>query len=178
MAFKKILVALDRSDQSQAVFEQALELAKKEKGSLMLFHCLSWEKEGQMGPFIGIGTLADIGMYETVKQLRHESLQRDIEQVKNWLQTYSDQAMAEDIPIELDCKVGNSGSWICDLATNWQAELVVVGRRGREGLTEVLLGSVSNYVLHHAPCSVLVVQGAKLPQVELSKTASQQNLSS
>lgn len=144
----------------------------------MLFHCLSWEKEGQMGPFIGIGTLADIGMYETVKQLRHESLQRDIEQVRNWLKTYSDQAMAKGIPTELECKVGSSGSWICDLATNWQAELIVVGRRGREGLTEILLGSVSNYVLHHAPCSVLVVQGAKLPQVEPLAATSQQNLSS
>ncbi|MGC1393382.1 MAG: universal stress protein [Coleofasciculaceae cyanobacterium] len=36
--------------------------------------------------------------------------------------------------------------------------MVVVGRRGRTGLAEAFLGSVSNYVVHHAPCSVLVIQ--------------------
>ncbi|NEO28803.1 MAG: universal stress protein, partial [Kamptonema sp. SIO4C4] len=35
---------------------------------------------------------------------------------------------------------------------------VIIGRRGRVGLSEILLGSVSNYVLHHAPCAVMVVQ--------------------
>ncbi len=39
------------------------------------------------------------------------------------------------------------------------ADLIVVGRRGRSGLSELILGSASNYVLHHAPCSVLTLQG-------------------
>jgi phage terminase large subunit GpA-like protein len=37
----------------------------------------------------------------------------------------------------------------------------MVGHRGRTGLSEFLLGSVSNYVMHHAPCSVLVVNNPK-----------------
>ena len=38
----------------------------------------------------------------------------------------------------------------------------MVGSHGRTGIRELLLGSVSNYVLHHALCSVLVVQGSRL----------------
>jgi nucleotide-binding universal stress UspA family protein len=41
----------------------------------------------------------------------------------------------------------------------WHADLIVMGRRGVSGMHELFLGSVSNYVTHHAPCSVLVVQG-------------------
>ena len=38
-----------------------------------------------------------------------------------------------------------------------QADMVVVGRRGQNGLTRVLLGSVSNALLHHAHCPVAVI---------------------
>lgn len=41
----------------------------------------------------------------------------------------------------------------------WDADLIVVGSHGRKGLSEMLLGSVSNYVVHHAPCSVIIVHG-------------------
>ena len=46
---------------------------------------------------------------------------------------------------------------ICELAKFWNADLIIMGRRGRSGLAEVFLGSESNYVLHHAPCSVQIV---------------------
>jgi nucleotide-binding universal stress UspA family protein len=52
---------------------------------------------------------------------------------------------------------GNPGQTIKKIAQNWDADLIVMGSRGRTGLSELVLGSVSNYVMHHAPCSVLIV---------------------
>ena len=52
---------------------------------------------------------------------------------------------------------------------------MVIGRRGHKNISEMFLGSVSNYVMHHAPCSVLVVQGANAVEAveakEVNETA-------
>ena len=159
MAVQKILVAVDRSSLAPVVFEQALELADKGGSSLMVFHTLNWNPDQDTNPLLGIGTLADVDTYGTLERLRHESLCKDIEQVKTWLKAYAEQATAKNIRTEIDCKLGNPSSMICQAAQSWGADLIVLGRRGYNGLSEILLGSVSNYVIHHAPCSVLVVQG-------------------
>ncbi|MGK7876365.1 MAG: universal stress protein [Xenococcaceae cyanobacterium] len=177
MVFKKIMVALDRSPQAPVVFEQALELAKIKGGNLMVFHCLKWETSEPVRPFIGIGTLADVNMYGDLQKLRHESLQKDVEQVRGWLQNYCQQAASKGISGECDCRVGAPGSWICDRARNWGADLIVIGRRGHGGLSELLLGSVSNYVVHHASCSVLVVQGIEEPTIDMSTADTQEKIS-
>lgn len=54
---------------------------------------------------------------------------------------------------------GNPEQEIVEIARNWRADLIVVGSHGR-GFWGRLLGSVSDGVLHHAPCSVLVVRNA------------------
>lgn len=52
---------------------------------------------------------------------------------------------------------GSPEKCIVDLASEWNADLIVVGSHGR-GFWGRLLGSVSDGVIHHAPCSVLVVR--------------------
>ena len=47
---------------------------------------------------------------------------------------------------------------ICACAEDWRPDLVVVGSHGRKGLDRVLLGSVSEGVARHAPCSVEIVR--------------------
>ncbi len=47
---------------------------------------------------------------------------------------------------------------IIDTAQDWRADLIVVGSHGRRGLSRFLLGSVSQAVVAHAPCSVAVIR--------------------
>jgi nucleotide-binding universal stress UspA family protein len=166
VAFKKILVTLDRSSLSSEVFDRALALSRGQDSQLMIFHCLNWEAQAETNSFLGIGTLGDMGLSGTYQRLRHESLQKDIEQIQNWLQNYCQQAASQGIAAQSDCRIGVPGSSICDLARSWGADLIVLGRRGHRGLSELLLGSVSNYVVHRATCAVLVVQGVHPEEIE------------
>ena len=56
---------------------------------------------------------------------------------------------------------GHCGKEICELAANENAELIVTGAKGRSTIERTLLGSTSDYVAHHAPCSVLVARSAE-----------------
>jgi nucleotide-binding universal stress UspA family protein len=51
------------------------------------------------------------------------------------------------------------GREICESADAYGADMIVIGSHGSSHTGELLLGSVSQYVLHHASCPVLVVRG-------------------
>lgn len=53
---------------------------------------------------------------------------------------------------------GDAGRELCELAARLPASVLVVGSRGRGAIARALLGSVSSYVVGHAPCPVLVVR--------------------
>ena len=55
-------------------------------------------------------------------------------------------------------KEGDPKSRIIDLATEWRADLIVLGSHGRKGLKRFLIGSVSEGIARHANCSVEIVR--------------------
>lgn len=166
MMFKKILVALDRSEIGQHVFEEALGLAKLTQASLMLLHVLSPEEEGS--PYVPM--LSNLDYYPGLTSQSFELYQNQWDTFKNqgiqMLQSFCAQANTAGVTTEFTQNIGNPGRIICDLARNYDADLIVMGRRGRSGVMELFLGSVSNYVLHHAPCSVHVVHLSLTPKTD------------
>ena len=60
--------------------------------------------------------------------------------------------------ISAEILIGSPGKSIVDEAATWGADLIVMGSHGRGFWQRVYLGSVSNSVVHHAPCSVLIVR--------------------
>ena len=155
--FNKILAAVDRSDMSIKVFEQALSLAKITSANLMLLHILSQEEEGSPEALI----YQNIDYYPGWNEQSFKLYQEHWDKFKNeglqMLQSWSAQANTSGVNTEFTQNTGSPGRMICELATSWDADLIIMGRRGRSGLAEFFLGSVSNYVLHHAPCSVQIV---------------------
>lgn len=65
---------------------------------------------------------------------------------------------SKHLQVSVQVVQGDPRSKIVDSAAKWKADLIVVGSHGRKGLERFLMGSVSEAVVHHAPCSVLVVR--------------------
>lgn len=156
--FHRVLVAMDTSAISDDVFNEALFIAKTNNANLMLVHVLSNEEVGRTNMPI----LPTLEYYPPAIERNLELYQEQIEaceqQGLELLRSHTQVATTAGVSTEFTQSYGNPGRIICDLARNWEADLIVMGRRGRSGLSELILGSVSNYVLHHAPCAVLVVQ--------------------
>jgi nucleotide-binding universal stress UspA family protein len=146
--FRKILVALHRSDNmSEHVFREALNLALATKASLKLLHVLSVDEKDS--PSI-------LNLLNTPENKKHwdefEKPGLDL------LRTLAQEANAAGVTAEYYQTLGRPGHVICETARIWEAGLIVIGRRGLSGMSELILGSVSNYVTHYAPCSVMIVQ--------------------
>lgn len=79
--------------------------------------------------------------------LHHDQLAREM----------AEELQAAGVQAEPDRRNGDPAAELVAVAKGWDADLVVMGTRGRTGLRRLVLGSVARNVLHDAPCSVLVV---------------------
>jgi universal stress protein A len=136
--FNNVLVAIDLSNESSQVLEKALALAK--------------------GAQINV-----VYVYEPISQLYGGELAFDFSEVQKQIQQQAvaqlaDLAKKADIPVECQhVLLGKPAAEIRRLATELEADLIVVGTHSRHGLG-LLLGSTANSVLHGVGCDVFVVR--------------------
>jgi nucleotide-binding universal stress UspA family protein len=65
---------------------------------------------------------------------------------------------AAGVAVDLYPQRGDPADSILDVAEERDADLIIVGNRGRTGAKRFLLGSVPNRISHHAPCAVLIIR--------------------
>lgn len=156
--FRKILVAIERSKLGQQVFDEALTLAKSLSASMILLNVLSPEDEASPStPMLSSYECYPSGISRSVGEIYQELWQNYAERELEMLKLLADQAKEAGVDAKLCQRFGSPSRIICELARELNADLIVLGRRGISGLNELILGSVSNYVLHHASCSVLTI---------------------
>ncbi len=163
----KILATIDRSPANQLVFREALSLAKATKANLILLHVLSGEEKDSpiMSEYSAVvPTIGDHYMHLSpqISHMANELYQKQWKEFEEKgieiLRYFAKEASAAGVSTEFSQITGHPSSTICNFAQSCHADVIVIGRRGFSGLKEIFLGSVSNYVVHHAPCSVLLVQ--------------------
>jgi nucleotide-binding universal stress UspA family protein len=153
--FEKILIAIGNSGESQIVLGSGLKLAEKLGAKVLILHVMTPLTSTSFSPLVGgmFPIINDVAIEQYTKEWR-ESERQGLEQ----LQADAAQAKERGIDVEISQNLGDSGRMICEVAKSWSADAIVMGRNQKSVLSEIWLGSTSNYVLHHAPCSILVIQ--------------------
>ena len=148
MEIKKILVALDGSENSQRALEIAVDLAKRPKDETF-----STKAEEQI-----LSPRTILGVFVKPWLLEFD------EKEDRLLETafYFDKTKCEKNGIEFTSEVrtGNAKSVIAEFANDDsnKIDMVVLGSTGKGSVAEKFMGSVSNYVLHKSKIPVLVVK--------------------
>jgi nucleotide-binding universal stress UspA family protein len=142
-----IVVGVDGSECARdALTRTATEVALR--GARLRVVC-AWEVSpavyaGGFAPGVDQGTLD--GLRENAEAVVREAV-AEVERLQ------------PSVPCEGEVREGQPAEILLDAARD--ASLIVVGNRGRGGFASLLLGSVSQQVVHHAPCPVLVVRAAE-----------------
>lgn len=169
--FQKILVALDRTEMSARVLEESIAIAQTTGAQLTLLHAFSFfDPEYADISYQYPNTKVPLLQDEAV-MFYLEQWQRIEQASQDYLQVQAEIARSRGVEVDCMQQLGRPEQVICEVARDLSVDLILMGHRGRRGVEELVLGSVSNYVLHHAHCSVLTVYPGRKQLSQMTKKA-------
>lgn len=140
--FSRILIAVDDSAPALSAVAAGMELARKVEGKLAVIHVIP--------PPIAM-TIGEAALYGRVTEAQR------VEQGKALLKKIRAQIPA-DLPIEEMLREGHPADEIVIAAHDWDADIILIGTHGRQGISRFVLGSTAEAVARRAGCAVLVAR--------------------
>ena len=142
-SIKKILCGIDGSESSAAALTEAIKICNLFSVSLRLVFVLS---RTDFNP---------LGMEEDAIEKREEVYRQEkIGEAEEFLKPFD----FTGIQVEQHFLWGDPANVILDMAEDFEQDLIVVGAKNHSLLHHVLIGSTTEKILRHAPCSLLVVR--------------------
>ena len=155
--FQTIMVAIDSAEVSHVAFEKAVAMAEALGARLLVVHVLSFRDPDSPQPIYGYSTPESIAIDEVLQQKYQQEWNSYVEHYEALLKQKLEIAELRGVDAEAMQPHGSPGRVLCEVARAHEVELLIVGSHQRRGISELMMGSTSNYIMHHAPCSVLVV---------------------
>jgi nucleotide-binding universal stress UspA family protein len=135
---ERILVAMDGSKHSEKALDQAISMAKICKSILF--------------------AISVVELYPEQVALAPALEEKKSEEAWELLERTRDRAREENIACETIVHIGGRPhEFIIQEAKDKSVDLIVMGTHGRTGLKKLLMGSVAERVIGHAPCAVMVI---------------------
>ena len=155
LSVKNVLFSTDFSPTSEAALPYAVAIARRFGSTLHIVHVLSEANLLMMSggvDYVSMGTI-----YDDARAEAKEHIEKIAE-------------LIEGVPHRSYVRHGLIWKNLAGIIAEHEIDLVVVGTHGRTGLGKLVLGSVAEDILRHAPCPVLTVGPkvsgrAKLPEL-------------
>lgn len=138
--FPRILVAVDGSESAKKAFEKSVSLAQICNSELDVIHVV-------VDSIYGGDSATTFDLIEELKERGRQLL----EQCKS-------EAIRSNVKVRTLLQLGDHAQVIIDTANRNDYDLIIMGSRGLSPFKELLVGSVSLKVMHHARCPVMVVR--------------------
>ena len=145
--FKRIVIPVDGSATSNKALMVALQMASETGGSVRIVHVIEGTNYSssamQTEGFAG-------GAMDSIRIAAQKILDEAL-------------ALAQPFGVAVDTKLfdtfdGRLADAVGNAATEWQADLIVVGTHGRRGIGRMLMGSGAEQIMRQAPIPVLVIR--------------------
>lgn len=140
--YEKIIIAVDGSKAAEKAFNKSIEIAKRNDSELVLAHVVDTR------------TFATAEAYDKSLSERAEKYAKDL--LNEYVATAKDAGVEK---VELVIKYGSPKVAIAkEIAPENNADLIVVGATGLNAVERFLIGSVSESIVRHSKCDVLIVR--------------------
>ncbi|UIE37234.1 universal stress protein [Leptodesmis sichuanensis] len=150
----KILIAVDTTETGHQAFEQALRLLNLQAATVLL---LSIEQPVVPPPSSDMpGFFSESPEMSWQNEVEMANLEEErAKAALDWAERVCQQAGVPFVVPRLE--IGDPKHVICEVAKQEAVDVIVVGSHHKGMVERILTGSVSDYVVHHAECPVLVV---------------------
>jgi len=139
----KVLMGIDDSKCAAEIARAFVEQFRSQNTEVLVLHVLL-----PLGlsapPEMAAGYAPELA---DLKQPAHDLVERIAQQLR-----------AAGFNAETAVETGDVRERILDSATEWRADLIVLGSHGKRGIQRFLLGSVAEFVARHAKCSVQIIR--------------------
>lgn len=153
---KKILIALDYNPTAKKVAEIGFSLGEKQHSEITLLHVIgnpTYYASSVYDPIMGFGGYANLNLLapEIINDLKNKSL-KFLEKSKNHL---------GDDNIKVLVKEGDIADSILEASKKLKVDIIVMGSHSQRWLENILLGSITEKVLHRSPIPLFIIPTKK-----------------
>jgi nucleotide-binding universal stress UspA family protein len=140
--YKRIMVAVDGSKEAEIAFKKAVNVAKRNQASLLLVHVI------------------DTRAFQSVTSFDTVLAEQATEMAKASLKEYESTALDQGVSnVETTIEYGSPKVLIAKhIPEDKEVDLIMLGATGLNAVERLFIGSVSEYVIRHASCDVLIVR--------------------
>lgn len=148
-----ILIAIDGSNCSKSVMKKACQfIAEPQNTTLRIISAVE-----PLAPMVAEPFAVSAEYYADFQAAANKQARALLDEAVAELKASCPNLKA----VTSDVMRGGAAQTIVEAAGEWNADLIIVGSHGYSFWSRTLLGSVSNAVVHQAPCSILIIRGSK-----------------